>query len=110
MVAMNRYRREDMLEDLELATRDHEWRLPVQTWICDCGCDIAVWCQRTSRGLAWTQQSWPPDVQPRVLVFETADEVERFIEGFARTPAASAPARLASMRKWLRAAWASGGN
>jgi hypothetical protein len=78
---LDRYEREDMLENLVAATSKHTGvRKPVE-WICDCGCDIAQWYQRTDAGLAFTQQAWPMGVTPYVIVMETRDEVERFVGG-----------------------------
>lgn len=116
MPVMNRYERQDMLDNLADATRDHTGRRHVVMWVCDCGCDIAQWFQRTSRGLAFTQQAWPEGVTPKVLVFESLDEVDAFVRGtseFMRLRTMREPqkkeaveARIKSFEKAVWSAWA----
>jgi hypothetical protein len=105
MPLLDKYTREDMLGDLDEATAQFEWRMPVETWICDCGCDNASWCQRVSGGLAYYMQAWPHGTAPRVMIFESREDVEVLLAGMATTPLATNQPRFTSFCAWMRACW-----
>lgn len=109
----DRYEREDMLRDLTDFTKEHAGvRKPV-TWICDCGCDIAQWYQRTNQGLAWTQQAWPRGMTPFVMLMTTREHVEKFVDSTVSRmrmrmsgDVAAGERRIASFKKAVWSAWA----
>lgn len=108
---VNRYLREDMLDDLLDATKTHTGAREPVMWVCDCGCDIAQWYRRTDAGLAFTQQAWPPGRTPIVVIMETRSDVEKFVtkavEGIRRNGSTEAiEARAKSFEKAVWAAWA----
>jgi hypothetical protein len=113
MALMDRYRREDMLANLARVTNAHTGARGVHTWVCDCGCDIAMWFQRTDKGLAFTQQSWPHGEKPLVITLETREEVQAFVvETIANMLMKNDPAdtridaRLKAFREAVWGAWA----
>jgi len=109
---MHRYKREDMLANLLDATSTHTGVRKVVMWVCDCGCDIAQWYQRTDQGMAFTQQAWPAGKSPQVLVLESREEVEAFVGGTVTmmrsrgTGGDAAEGRIKSFEKAVWSAWA----
>jgi hypothetical protein len=109
---MDRYRREDMLANLARVTSEHTGARGVTAWVCDCGCDIAMWFQRTDKGLAFAQQAWPHGVTPVVAVMETREEVETFVTTtvvnlrLKNGPRDAIEARARSFKEAVWSAWA----
>lgn len=102
------YRREDVLEDLEHATRDHTGRRAVVEWVCDCGCNIAFFFQRTDQGLALARQAMPRGEPLAIIVFETRDEVQRCVAATAANiRAAGAGVNVDALRAQIEARAAS---
>lgn len=97
-----------MLSAIDEVTREHGWRLSVQQWICPCGCDTATALQRTSKGLAYTQQAWPVGMRPGVIFLESDEDVEGWLTALRQTALGKNPERYDQFTKWVWETWNSG--